>query len=111
MFGPQLAVPGPENDWHTGHVTRLADVFARVTGRDLVAGDGTGSRPGWAEGAWEGGFALLSHRGDGLATLELLPSVSWSLTICGNWIDQIWSRRPSAATAPDDDIAEQQWRP
>ena len=102
MLGPVLSRPGPENDWHRNHVTRLADAFARVTGRDLVREmELDPARLG--QGAWEGGFALLSHRGDAHATLNYANRFAldlWEL----DWTNLVST--PSAATAPDDDIAE-----
>jgi hypothetical protein len=102
MLGPQLAVPGPENDWHANHVARLLEAFARVTGRDLVAEmELDPARLG--QSAWEGDFALLSHRGDDRATLNYGNRFALNLWQC-DWA--AFTAMPSAATAPDDDVAE-----
>jgi hypothetical protein len=102
MLGPVLTLPGPENDWQAAHVARLADAFARVIGRDLIR-DMKLDPARLGRSAWEGRFALLSHRGDGNATLNYANRFAldlWEL----DWDSLVTT--PSAATAPDGDIAE-----
>jgi len=102
MLGPKLSVPGPENDWHAGHVARLAEAFARVTGRDLVA-EMKLDPARLGQSAWEGDFALLSHRGDAQATLNYGNRFALELWQC-DWA--AFTALPSAATAPADDVPE-----
>ena len=102
MIGPHLAVPGPANDWQGNHVARLAESFARVTGRDLIAEMGLDpARLG--QSAWEGDFALLSHRGDAQAMLNYANRFALGLWEM-DWAALIAT--PSQATAPDGDVAE-----
>jgi hypothetical protein len=102
MIGPHLGLPGPDNDWQTGHVARLAETFARATGRDLVAEMALDpSRLG--QSAWEGNFALLSHRGDANTTLNYANRFALDLWEC-DWATL--TAMSSEATAPNGDIAE-----
>ena len=106
MLGPHLSLPGPENGWQGDHIARLMAAFARVTGRDLVAelGLDTGIDPGaLGRSAWEGDFALLSHRGDGQATLNYgnrFALALWEM----DWA--VFTATPSVATAPPVDVPE-----
>ncbi len=102
MLGPQLAVPGPENDWHASHVARLLEAFARATGRDLAA-EMKLNPARLSQSAWEADFALLSHRGDAGATLNYGNRFALDLWEC-DWA--AFTVLPSAATAPVDDVAE-----
>ena len=101
-LGPVLEPPGPANGWHGAYVTRLADAFARVTGGDLYAEAGIDpAAPGFS--AWQGNFALLSHRGDAAATLNYANRFVLSLWEC-DWAQL--TVLPSARTAPDVDVPE-----
>jgi hypothetical protein len=102
MLGPKLAVPGPENDWQVHHVARLLGAFARVTGRDLIA-EMKLDPARLGQSAWEGDFALLSHRGDPLATLNYGNRFALDLWQC-DWNE--FTALPSAVTAPDEDVPE-----
>ena len=100
MTGPQLDLPGPGNDWQGGHVARLAEAFDRATGRGLAAEMGldaslSGGRLG--QSVWEGHFALLSHRGDGDATLNYGNALALKLWEC-EWRE--FTAMPSHDTAP-----------
>lgn len=102
MIGPKLDVPGPGNAWQGGHVSRLVETFARATGRDLVA-EMNLDPDRLGQSAWEGNFALLSHRGDAGTTLNYANRFALDLWECG------WDRltaMSSEATAPDGDVAE-----
>jgi hypothetical protein len=102
MLGPTLSMPGPDNDWQGDHVARLLAAFTRATGRDLAAEMGLdAARLG--QSAWGGDFALLSHRGDASATLNYGNRFAlglWEL----DWA--AFTATPSAATAPEGDVAE-----
>ena len=102
MLGPTLSVPGPENDWHAAHVARLAEAHARVTGRDLIT-EMKLDPARLGQSAWEGDFALLSHRGDEQATLNYGNRFALELWQC-DW--PAFVAMPSAATAPQEDRAE-----
>jgi hypothetical protein len=102
MLGPHLAAPGPENDWHANHVARLAGAFARATGRDLVV-EMKLDPARLGQSAWEGDFALLSHRGDEQATLNYGNRFALDLWQC-DWT--AFTAMPSAATAPEENVAE-----
>jgi MEKHLA domain len=102
MLGPQLDIPDPENDWHTGHVAGLLNAFARVTGRDLAA-EMKLDPARLGQSAWEGDFALLSHRGDRQAMLNYGNRFALELWEC-DWA--AFTALPSAATAPRDDVPE-----
>jgi hypothetical protein len=103
MLGPILSLPGPDNDWQADHVARLLSAFTRATGRDLAAEMGLDpERPG--RSAWNGDFALLSHRGDAQATLNYGNRFVLDLWEC-DWA--ALTAMPSAATAPQgDDVAK-----
>ena len=102
MIGPHLTFPGPDNDWQGRHVARLAETFTRITGRDFITEMGLDpARLG--QSAWEGNFALLSHRGDAHAVLNYANRFALDL-----W-EMDWAMltaTPSQATAPDGDVAE-----
>jgi len=102
MPGPILSPPGPDNDWQGGHVARLVETFARATGRDLVA-DMKLDPARLGRSAWDGDFALLSHRGDGQATMNYANRFGLALWET-DWAGLI--RMPSEATAPAQDVAE-----
>lgn len=102
MIGPHLAVPGPDNDWQGNHVARLVETFACATGRDLVA-EMKLDLGRLGQSAWEGNFALLSHRGDANTTLNYANRFALDLWEC-DWATL--TAMSSEATAPDGDIAE-----
>jgi hypothetical protein len=102
MLGPVLQQPAVENAWQGGHVAQLADAFARITGRDLVLEMKLDSAR-LGQSAWDGDFALLSHRGDQQAMLNYGNRFALDLWQC-DWAGFVGM--PSAATAPDDDVAE-----
>lgn len=101
-MGPILPPPGPENDWHSDHVARLAGALLRTGGPDLIR-DLRLDPAHLGQSAWEGDFALLSHRGDVRATLNYANRFALDL-----W-EMDWAQltaTPSEATAPNDDVAE-----
>jgi hypothetical protein len=101
-IGPVLARPDAANGFQGDFVARVARSFAHVTGRDLFAEAGIDpAEPGAS--AWRGSFALLTHRGDAAALLNYGNRFALDLWEM-DW-DQ-FTATPSAATAPDDDIAE-----
>ena len=102
MLGPVLPQPAAENAWQGDHVARLAEAFARVTGRDLIV-EMKLDPAGLGQSAWEGDFALLSHRGDRQATLNYGNRFALDLWQC-DW--GAFTAMPSAATAPEEDVAE-----
>jgi hypothetical protein len=102
MFGPILAQPSAENSWQGDHVARLLEAFARVTGRDLIT-EMKLDPARLGQSAWEGDFALLSHRGDARATLNYGNRFALDLWQC-DWAS--FTAMPSAATAPADDVPE-----
>ena len=102
MLGPVLPQPAAENDWHAGHVARVLDAFARVTGRDLIL-EMKLDPARLGQSVWEGDFALLSHRGDRQATLNYGNRFALDLWQC-DW--GAFTVLPSAATAPDEDVPE-----
>lgn len=100
-LGPILALPGQANDYHDAYIRRVADSFARVTGSSLAEAAGLdGGVPG--RSAWFGDFALLTHRGDGQATLNYGNAFVLGLWEC-RWEE--FAGLPSAATAPPQDHA------
>jgi hypothetical protein len=102
MLGPILSMPGPDNGWQGDHVARLLAAFTRAAGRDLAAEMGLDPvRLG--QSAWDGGFALLSHRGDARATLNYGNRFALSLWEL-DWA--AFTATPSAVTAPEGDVAE-----
>lgn len=103
-IGPVLSPPGAENAYQAGFVMRVADSFARVTGGDLFSEAGIDrAMPG--RSAWEGNFALLTHRGDDAATLNYANRFALRLWDC-DWTQL--TAMPSAATAPEGDFAERE---
>jgi hypothetical protein len=94
--------PSAENDWQGAHIARLAEAHARVTGRDLTL-EMKLDPAHLGQSAWDGDFALLSHRGDEQATLNYGNRFALDLWEC-NWAAFV--AMPSAATAPNDDVAE-----
>jgi hypothetical protein len=103
-IGPSLSPPDAANAWQGAFVARVADSFARVTGRSLYQEAGFDpAAPGLA--AWTGPFALLCHRGDAEATLNYGNQFVLHLWECG-WGDLV--TMPSAATAPPEDVAERE---
>ena len=102
MLGPVLQQPAAENDWQGDYVARLADAFARITGRDLIAEMKLDPKR-LGQSAWEGDFALLSHRGDEQATLNYGNRFALDLWEC-DWAGFVGM--PTAATAPGDEAAE-----
>jgi hypothetical protein len=100
--GPVLAMPAAANGYQGDFVMRVARSFAHVTGRDLFTEAGLdAAAPG--QSAWDGQFALLTHRGDAEATLNYGNRFAlrlWEL----DWDRFI--RTPSSATAPADDVQE-----
>ena len=102
MPGPILSFPAPDNDWQGAHVAKLVETFARATGRDLVTEMNLDpARLG--QSAWEGNFALLSHRGDAGATMNYANRFGLELWET-DWAGLI--AMPSEATAPAEDVAE-----
>jgi hypothetical protein len=94
--GPILAPPGADNAYHDAFVRRLLAAFTRATGRDLVAE--TGADPAVLGcTVYFGNFALLSHRGDGDATLNYGNAQALKLWECG-WRD--FTAMSSRDTAP-----------
>ena len=101
-IGPVLARPDAANGFQNDFVARVARSFAHVTGRDLYAEAGIDlAAPGIS--AWDGNFALLTHRGDAEAMLNYGNRFALNLWEC-DW-DQ-FIRTPSRATAPADDVEE-----
>ena len=98
-IGPQLELPGEDNDYQDAFVTCVVESFARVTGRDLVQETGLDSTQS-GRGAWFGDFALLTHRGDERAMLNYGNVFALRLWEC-DWNSLVSS--PSAATAPEGD--------
>jgi hypothetical protein len=100
-IGPSLSRPSPGNSYHGEFVARVAESFAHVTGRSLYEEAGLDPRA-LGRSAWEGGFALLTHRGDAGAMLNYGNDFALRLWEC-DWEGLV--ALPSAATAPPDDIA------
>lgn len=96
LTGPILDCPTDANDWQDVYIRRVADSFARVTGAPLL------QRVSGRD-AWQGDFALLTHRGDPAATLNYANRFALDLWECG-WADFIG--QPSEITAPPQDRAE-----
>jgi hypothetical protein len=94
-FGAPLAAPARENDYQAVFVARVADAFARVTGKSLIAEAGL-DPAALGKSAWLGDFALLTHRGDERATLNY-----------GNrFVLQLWEMDwPSFVATPSGDTA------
>jgi hypothetical protein len=94
--GPILPPPGAHNGWHDAFVRRLLAAFTRATGRDLAAE--TGADPAMlGRSVYFGNFALLSHRGDGDATLNYGNAMALKLWEC-EWRE--FTAMPSHDTAP-----------
>jgi hypothetical protein len=96
--GPILPPPAAENHWHGAFVCRVMSAFTRATGRDLVAEAGIDpSAPGLS--IQFGNFALLTHRGDGDATLNYGNGLALRLWEC-DWAQ--FTAMSSRDTAPRD---------
>ena len=95
-----LEQPGPDNDFQSDFVAKVAASFARVTGGDLVAEAGLDpARLG--QSAWEGDFALLCHSPDAILTYANRFALTlWEM----DWETML--RTPSLQTAPPEDRAE-----
>ncbi len=91
-FGPVLAAPGEENDFHDAFVQKVLASHVCVTGRPLLP-DLSG------RDVWSGDFALLTHRGDPRAMLNYGNHFALDLWEC-DW-DQ-FTATPSSATAPEE---------
>jgi hypothetical protein len=95
-LGPALSLPGENNDYHAPYIARVVRSFAHVTGKNLVREAGLDT-DALGKSAWSGQFALLTHRGDRLATLNygnLFALRLWEMD---------WSQltvTPSRETAP-----------
>jgi hypothetical protein len=101
-IGPVLARPDAANGFQGDFIARVARSFAHVTSRDLFIEAGIDpAAPGTS--AWNGDFALLTHRGDPAAMLNYGNHFALDLWEM-DW-DQ-FTATPSAATAPDHDIEE-----
>ena len=94
-LGPILARPDDANDYQDAYIQRVAASFARVTGAPLLLPSRTPGRD-----AWQGDYALLTHRGDADGTLNYANAFALNLWECG-WDDFIG--QPSAITAPPED--------
>lgn len=97
-FGPVLAVPGEENNFHDDFVQKVLASHRRVVGQPLLPGL-TG------RDVWSGDFALLTHRGDAQAVLNYGNCFALDLWECG-WGQFIAT--PSSATAPQEGRAARQ---
>ena len=95
VLGPILDRPGEDNDYQDIYIRRVAASFARVTGGRLPLDP---IAPG--RSAWLGDFALLTHRGDKLASLNYANRFALNLWEC-DWQD--FAGMPSALTAPRQD--------
>jgi hypothetical protein len=95
-LGPILDCPAQANAWQDAYIQRVAASFLRVTGAPLLETGLSG------QGAWQGDFALLTHRGDPQATLNYGNAFALGLWECG-WEE--FTGLPSAVTAPPEDRA------
>jgi hypothetical protein len=102
MLGPILAHPSAENAWQGEHVARLLEAFARATGSDLIA-EMKLDPAQLGRSAWEGDFALLSHRGDEQAILNYGNRFALDLWEC-DWAS--FTTMPSVATTPREDVTQ-----
>jgi len=95
-IGPILARPDEGNFYQDAYIKSVAASFLRVTGAPLMETGLSG------QGAWQGDFALLTHRGDPDATLNYGNAFALRLWEC-DWQD--FTGLPSAVTAPPEDRA------
>jgi len=95
-IGPFLTPPGENNDWHSAFLARVAASFARVTGGNLGLDI---HAPDLGRKIYSADFALLTHRGDGQATLNYGNGLALRLWEC-DW--EGFTAMPSRATAPGD---------
>lgn len=95
--GPVLDPPSAQNRYQQDFIRRVVEAFGHATGRDLVREAGLDpAAPG--ESAWQGGFALLTHRGGADAVLNYGNLFAQRLWACG-W--DVFTSLPSRATAPE----------
>lgn len=94
--GPILPPPSADNGYHDDFVRRLLAAFTRAAGHDLVALSGA-DPAALGRSVYFGNFALLSHRGDGDATLNYGNALALTLWECG-W--EAFTAMSSRDTAP-----------
>jgi hypothetical protein len=54
-----MTEPGPENDYLCGHAELLISSYRRITGKDLVEGEGSGAE--MARALYEAPYGVVSH--------------------------------------------------